>query len=78
MGIILDIIIDDDVRKVELDPVIKTLSVNTIASREVKSTTPDSKVVEVLKGAPGVQNVFVGTTPPDNPQEGWIWIDTSG
>lgn len=29
------------------------------------------------QGAPGVQNVFVGTTPPENPQENWIWMDVS-
>lgn len=34
-------------------------------------------VVEVLAGAPGVQNLYVGPTPPDSPQEDWIWVDTS-
>jgi hypothetical protein len=43
----------------------------------VTGTTPPAVVVEVLKGVPGDQNVYAGPTPPDNPQEGWIWIDTS-
>lgn len=29
------------------------------------------------QGPPGDQNVYVGTTPPVNPQVGWVWIDTS-
>jgi hypothetical protein len=43
----------------------------------VTGTQQEAAVVEVLKGLPGDQNVYVGPTPPDNPQEGWIWIQTS-
>ena len=32
-------------------------------------------VVEVLKGRPGVQNLYVSYEPPANPEEGWVWID---
>lgn len=28
------------------------------------------------QGPPGVQNVYTGPTPPDNPEIGWIWIET--
>lgn len=35
-------------------------------------------VIEVMKGLPGDDRVYVGDTPPDNPQDGTIWIDTSG
>jgi len=44
----------------------------------VNRDTTTSTVIEVLKGAPGDDKVYVGPTPPSNPQEGWIWIDTSG
>ena len=50
--------------------------VNTVP---IVSTTSTQVAVpiEVLTGQPGVQNLFVGTTPPAFPQEGFVWIDTS-
>lgn len=43
----------------------------------LKDTTPESVVVEVLKGQPGDTKVYVGDQPPENPQEGYVWIQTS-
>jgi hypothetical protein len=47
-------------------------------------TVPDPAVptvieVEVpgIQGAKGDQNVYPQTTPPDNPEVGWVWIDIS-
>lgn len=47
-------------------------------------TVPEANVPEVLQidvpglqGPPGVQNVYVGPTPPPSPEVGWIWVDTS-
>lgn len=44
----------------------------------VTDTTPEQVVIEVMQGLPGDDRVYAGATPPDNPQEGWIWINTSG
>lgn len=53
------------------------IDVTVAPAVNVNATTGPSTVIEVLKGAKGDQNVYVGDTPPSNPQEGWIWIDTS-
>jgi hypothetical protein len=44
---------------------------------ELGQPAPQSVVVEVMKGLPGVQNLHVGPTPPENPEENMVWIDTS-
>lgn len=41
------------------------------------SHAAEGTVVEFLRGKPGLNNVYVGTTPPVGAQENWIWIDTS-
>lgn len=43
----------------------------------VNNNAGGSVVIEVLKGAPGAQNLYIGETPPENPHEGWVWIDLS-
>jgi hypothetical protein len=50
-----------------------------VNSRPAVSTSSSSQsiLIEVLKGAKGDQNVYAGPVAPENPQEGWIWIDTS-
>lgn len=79
MGIIIEISDSDD------DPVVVDVSqqgpvtvVDNSAQVEVTNNTDEVPVIEVTRGLPGVQNVYVGDTPPNNPQEGWIWIDLSG
>lgn len=47
------------------------------APLDLSAPAAQSVVVEVLQGKPGVQNLYVGPTPPSNPEEGWVWIDTS-
>lgn len=57
----------------------ETKTVVVTQAPTVVTGTPNTAVaIEVLKGKQGDDRVFVGDTPPDNPQEGWIWIDTSG
>lgn len=50
----------------------------TEGSIVVEVSAVGNTVVETFGGPPGVQNVYVGDTPPEDPEEGWIWIDTSG
>lgn len=54
-----------------------TIVNNTTKSVSVKEPATPPHVVTVLKGQPGVSNVYVGPTPPPNPFENMIWIDTS-
>jgi len=44
----------------------------------INGSDNSSVVVEVLKGLPGDDKIFVGDTPPDNPTVGQIWINTGG
>lgn len=34
-------------------------------------------VIDVMRGLPGLQNVYVSTVQPSNPVENMIWIDIS-
>ena len=59
-----------------------TVTLVNPAGSAIEITDPGSvSVVEVItagpQGAPGVQNVYVGTSPPSSPQIDWIWIDTN-
>lgn len=61
--------------------VVENGGTTVLATTGVTSLTEiptETAVIEVLAGLPGVQNVYVGTTPPANPQENWLWIDTNG
>lgn len=61
------------------------IDVNIVATPQVdiisvpEALSPEMIEIDVpgLQGPPGLQNVFVGPTPPPNPQDGWVWIDTS-
>lgn len=81
MGVSITIIdgqTSTDINVLEATSVLTGLSNGEAAVIEV--TNSASTLIEVLagvQGAPGVQNVFSGPTPPDNPQEGWIWIQTN-
>ncbi len=55
----------------------KKVIVSTQAPVGVTGQPAQRVTIEVLKGVPGDQRVFAGPTPPENPQEGWIWVDTS-
>lgn len=81
MGIRLDVIEDSavvDTLNVIIGPDAKLITHTTTSSKVVKNTTDPPMVIEVLKGQPGVTNVVVSDTPPTNPFENMIWIDTSG
>ena len=83
MAIVIDIIDDGGNVSSNILPIdgSVSLAVDVVPSVVTDVVVPqDPVVVEVLAGlpgAPGVQNVFVGPTPPDNPQEDWIWVDTN-
>jgi hypothetical protein len=77
VGIKIEIAGDEPATLTTLDTEAKEIVVTDRPSI-ITSNSTDSLVIEVLKGAPGDDRVSVGDTPPDNPQEGWIWIDTSG
>jgi len=80
MGIVIDIVEDDDVRSVSIESSSAVVINNsTTAAQEVVNTTTDATVVEVLRGLPGLQNVFVTEdgNPPAGPFENMVWIDVS-
>lgn len=81
MGMIVDIVEPDTVVTNEIaNDLALTIDVSPSIVTDVL-VQDDPVVIEVLAGLPGqpgVQNVFVGTTPPSNPQENWIWVDTNG
>jgi hypothetical protein len=66
-----------------LDPlapaILEILGANAVTTLEVPAAN-EPEIIEIVsegpQGAPGLQNVFVGPTPPDNPQDGWVWINT--
>lgn len=58
------------------DPTSEVIDIRS-STVTVDDPAPQSVVVEVMQGLPGVQNLYVGPTPPENPEEGWVWIDTS-
>lgn len=77
MGIVLNV--NDNGTQSVLEVANENASVVEITNTttQLNITNPTSAVViEVLKGQPGVQNLYVGPTPPNNPEEGWIWIQT--
>jgi hypothetical protein len=77
---IIDIVGSDEVTSVALGTTTPVEVINVVSEVvEVNNTDNQTNVaVEVLKGLPGVQNLYVGYSPPDNPQEGWVWIDLNG
>lgn len=79
MAVKLDIVENERVTTVTTTNTISTVveARGATSGLDVVSTTPQPVVVEVMKGLPGTQNVYIGDTPPENPEEGWIWIDTS-
>lgn len=81
MAIKLDIIQNGAIKSVSIaSPSVMTVINNSgsASPKAVVNTLPTATVVNVLKGQPGLQNVHVGPTPPANPFENMIWIDTSG
>ena len=80
MGIVIDILQDDDVRSVSIESSSAVVvNSNPTTAREVVNTASDATVVEVLRGLPGLQNVFVTEdgNPPAGPFENMVWIDVS-
>lgn len=60
--------------------VIEVLDTNSPSIIEtLVAASPNTVEIAVAgpQGPPGLQNVFVGPTPPANPQINWIWIDTA-
>lgn len=78
MAVKIEITGDNTATVTSADPNEVSEVVVTSSVLEVVNTTGPARVIEVTKGLPGDQRVFAGDVPPDNPQEGWIWIDTSG
>lgn len=75
-------IIEENETLVITDSPDASVVVVNVPDQTINVVAPEAAPVllEVLagaKGEPGVQNLFVGETPPSNPQEGWVWIDTS-
>jgi hypothetical protein len=60
-----------------------TVNINIVTSTSTPMTitfpAPPNFAIQVpgIQGPKGDQNVYVGTTPPVNPQVDWIWIDTT-
>lgn len=80
MAVIVDVLDNDVVTSIVVGdsvPVDITNTVNEVIEVTDNSDIP-SVVVEVPQGLPGVQNLYVGYTPPSSPQEGWVWIDLNG
>lgn len=77
MGIKIDIVGDNATSVV--DQTVGSVKVIT-KNIPVVATSNSVEVVtiDVLKGAKGDDKVYAGPTPPENPQEGWIWIKTNG
>lgn len=77
MAVRIDIIGDNPASMTTTTPdrvVINATTKPAVATSSSVQTT----VIEVLKGVPGDDRVYVGPTPPPSPFEGQIWIDTSG
>jgi len=79
MAVIVDVIDNDVTTTIVVGDSVPVDVTNTINETiDVTNTTGPSVVVEVPQGLPGVQNLYVGYTPPSGPQEGWVWIDLNG
>jgi len=78
MAVKIEITGDNAATVTSTDPNNVSEVVVTSSVLEVANTAGPVTVIEQTKGIPGDQRVFAGDTPPDNPKEGWIWIDTSG
>lgn len=76
MAVKIEIVGDSDTALVDnrTEPRLIVVSQGPVA---VTGNQSESVAISVLKGLPGDQRVYTGTTPPNNPQEGWVWIDTS-
>jgi len=61
----------------EFVEIVRPSDVDTITIPEANMPEVIEIGFPVVQGPPGVQNVYVGPTPPLNPEIGWIWIDTS-
>lgn len=79
MAIRIDVVDDDNVVSVLRAPsdtavtLVNTTTPAPVLTQEVSK----SQVLKVMAGLPGLQNVFVGPTPPENPTNDTIWINTN-
>ena len=79
MAVIVDVIDNDVTTSIVVGDSVPVDVTNTINETiDVTNNTDPSVVVEVPQGLSGVQNLYVGYTPPSSPQEGWVWIDLNG
>lgn len=76
MGVKIEIVGDEGTTLVN-NQSDKKVIIDAKAPVGVTGVPRQSVTVEILKGKPGDQRVYVGPTPPESPQEGWVWIDTS-
>lgn len=79
MAIKIDILEDDNITSLlvgtSIPPVVTE---NPSEEIVIVDSQTDSVAIDVLKGLPGEQILYVGYTPPENPQEGWVWVNLNG